>query len=95
LEIDADVQAGTKSQLAVFTIVSVWGMHKEASYFSETIQSPKRFAKRKTTKTGDTVVELHPTFGDTLNEYSFILLSVQKNCFLRGDRTALCYTAES
>mgnify|MGYP003438799006 FL=1 len=74
LEIYADVQAGTKSQLAGFTIVSIWDVHNEASSFSETIQSPKRFAKCKTMKPGDTVVELHPTFGDTLEEYSFILL---------------------
>jgi hypothetical protein len=35
LEIYADVQAGTKSQLAGLTIVSIWDVHNEASYFSE------------------------------------------------------------
>jgi hypothetical protein len=74
LGIYADVQAGTKSQLAGFTIVCIWDVHNEASSFPETIQSSKRFAKCKTMKPGDTVVELHPNFGDTLEEYSFILL---------------------
>jgi hypothetical protein len=74
LEIYADVQAGTKSKLVGFTIVSIWDVHNAASSFSETIQSPKRFAKCKTMKPGDTVFELRPTFGNTLEEYSFILL---------------------
>jgi hypothetical protein len=43
-EIGAEMQAGTKSQLAVFTIVSIWDVHNEASSFSEAIQSLKRFA---------------------------------------------------
>jgi hypothetical protein len=50
LEIGADMQAGTKSQLAAFTIVSIWDVHNEANYFSETIQSPKRFAKCRNMK---------------------------------------------
>ena len=73
-EIGADMQAGTKVQLAIFTIVSIWDVHNEASSFSGTIQSLKRFAKCRTMKPGDTVVELNPTFGDTLEKYSFILL---------------------
>jgi hypothetical protein len=60
LEIGADMQAGTKSQLAGFTIVSIWDVHNEASSFSETIQSSKRFAKCRNKKPGDTVVELNP-----------------------------------
>ena len=68
------MQAGTKVQLAIFTIVSIWDVHNEASSFSGTIQSLKRFAKCRTMKPGDTVVELNPTFGDTLEKYSFILL---------------------
>jgi hypothetical protein len=74
LEIGAEMQAGTKSQLAVFTIVSTWNVHNEASSFSEAIQSPKLCAKRRTMKPGDTVVELKPTFGDTLEEYLHIVL---------------------
>jgi hypothetical protein len=74
LEIGADMQAGTESQFEVFTIVSIWDVHNEASSFSEAIQSLKRFAKCRTMKPGDTVVELNPTFGDTLEEHSCILL---------------------
>jgi hypothetical protein len=66
------VQAGTKSKLAGFTIVCAWDVHNEASSFSETRQTPKRFAKCKLMKPGDTFVELHTTFGDTLEEHSFI-----------------------
>ena len=73
-EIGADMQAGTKVQLSIFTIVCIWDVHNEASSFSGTIQSLKRFAKCRTMKPGDTVVELNPTFGDTLENYSFILL---------------------
>jgi hypothetical protein len=73
-EIGAEMQAGTKSQLAVFTIVSIWDVHNEASSFAKVIQSLQRFAKWRTMKPGDTVVELNPTFSDTLEEYSSILL---------------------
>ena len=73
-EIGADMQAGTKVQLAIFTIVSIWDVHNEASSFSGTIQSLKCFVKCRTMKPADTVVELNPTFGDTLEKYSFILL---------------------
>jgi hypothetical protein len=82
LEIYADVQAGTKSQLAGFPIVCIWDVHNEATSFSETIQSPKRFAKCKTMKPEDTVVELHPTFGDTLEEYSLLFCIGTEELFL-------------
>jgi hypothetical protein len=62
------MQAGTKYQLSVFSIVSIWDVHNEASSFSEAIQSLERFAKCRTMKPGDTVVELNPTFGDTLED---------------------------
>jgi hypothetical protein len=87
------VQAGTKSQLAGVTIVSIWDVHNEACSFSKTIKYPKRFAKCRTMNPRDTVVELHPNFGDTLEEYSFV--SVQKSCSWRGDKTALYYTEEN
>jgi hypothetical protein len=96
LQIYADVQAGTKSHLAVFTFVSTWNVHNKARSFSEIIQSPNRFAKCRKMERGDTFFELHPTFGDMLDEYSFIfVVSVQKSCFWRRDKTALCYTEES
>jgi hypothetical protein len=41
LKIGADMLAGTKTQLAVFTTVSAWDVHNEASSFSETIKSLK------------------------------------------------------
>jgi hypothetical protein len=71
-KIYADVQAGTKSQLEGITIDCIWDVHNEASSFPETAQSPKCFAKCKTMNPGDTVVELHPTFGDTPEEYSSV-----------------------
>jgi hypothetical protein len=73
-ETGADMQAGTKVQLAIFTIVSIWDVHNEANSSSGTRQTLECFAKCRTMKPGDTVVELSPTFGDTLGEYSFILL---------------------
>ena len=79
-DIGAEMQAGTKVQLAVFTIVSIWDVHNEASSFSGTIQSLKRCAICRTMKPGDTVVELSPTFGD--KKYSFILRIGTEELFL-------------
>ena len=62
------MQAGTKVQLAIFTIVSIWDVHNEASSFYVTIQSLKRFEKCRTMKHGDTVVELNQNLGDTLEK---------------------------
>jgi hypothetical protein len=56
-EIGAGMQAGTKVQLAIFTIVSLWNVRIAVKSFSGTRQSLKRSSNCRTMKPGDTVVE--------------------------------------
>jgi hypothetical protein len=70
----AEMQAGTTVRLATFNIVSIWDVPNEAPSFPGTSRSFNMFSRCRTMKPGDTVVELNPSVGDTLEEYSFLLL---------------------
>jgi hypothetical protein len=65
-EIGAGMQAGTKVQLAIFTIVSLWNVRIAVKSFSGTRQSLKRSSNCRTMKPGDTVVEHKLIWGDSL-----------------------------
>jgi hypothetical protein len=64
--IGANVQAGSKVHLALFTIVSLRDVRNEAKLFSRTRQYLKSFSNCRTMKPGDTVVDFNPIIGDTL-----------------------------
>jgi hypothetical protein len=70
----AEMQTGTSVRCAIFKIVSIWDMNREAPSLSGTTRSFNLFARCRTMKPGDTVVELDPSVGDTIKEYSFVLL---------------------
>jgi hypothetical protein len=60
----AEMQAGTTFRLVIITIVSVWDVPNKAPSFSRTIRSFNLFARCRTMKPGDTVVERNPSVGD-------------------------------
>jgi hypothetical protein len=87
----AEMQAGTSVRRAIFKIVSIWDANREAPSFSGTTRSFTLFARCRTMKTGDTVVEPDTSGGDTIRSIRLFFCIGSEDRFppRRSDRSIL------